>query len=245
MTCARIEGSGTLDQLQISSIQLMYLASANVDPPITVQSLSDLDLVRIIHDAQLRHDLSFEREISFRRNVDSPRFQQKEAIANAYWEALTIECALYIKYRHNLVSNKASIYLLPRISETFDPSRLPTRFLRMFSTIRDILKTLIPGSELSAVDQRLDIDFLMQELENGAFDVKGLSNWLRRLLLGSCSPVRDREVEKMTNIVHEGVDKSDAHILIRGFKGLFEILEIMKLVSVRRLRSLTTRMIVC
>ena len=247
MTCARIEAylePETLHRLQIPSIHLTYLWSANVDPPVTVRSLSELDLVRIIHDAKLRHDLNFEREISFRPNVDSPRCQQKEAAANAYWEALTIEFALYIKYRHNLVSSKVSAPPLPWISETPNSPRLPMRLPRMFVTIRDVLKTLVPGSECSAVDQRLDVDLLMQELENGACDVKGLSNWLRRLLLGSCSPLRDTEVEKMANIVHEGVDKDDARILVSGLKVLFGILEIMKLVCVCRLRNLITGLII-
>lgn len=102
----------------------------------------------------------------------------------------------------------------------------------MFVTIRDILKTLVPGSECSAVDQRLDVDLLMQELENGVCDVKRLSDWLRQLLLGSCSPLRDTEVEKMVSIVHEGVDKDDARLLVNGLKVLFGILETMKLVCI-------------
>lgn len=100
----------------------------------------------------------------------------------------------------------------------------------MFATIRDILKTLVPASDCFVVDERLDVALLMQELENGVCDVKGLSDWLRRLLLGSCSPIRDIEVEKMVAVVHEGVDKSDARILVDGLKVLFGILETMKLV---------------
>lgn len=247
MACARIEAylePETLRRLQIHSIHLTYMWSANVDPPVTVRSLSELDLVRIVHDPKLRHDLNFEREISFRPNIDSPRCQQKEAVANAYWEALTIEFALYIKYRHNLVSNRVSAPPLPWISETLNSPRLPMRLPRMFVTIRDVLKTLVPGAECSAVDQRLDVDLLMQELENGACDVKGLSNWLRQLLLGSCSPLRDTEVEKMANTVHEGVDKDDARILVNGLKVLFGILEIMKLVCVRRLPRLIRGLII-
>ena len=100
----------------------------------------------------------------------------------------------------------------------------------MFATIRDILKTLVPASDCFVVDERLDVALLMQELENGVCDVKGLSDWLQRLLLGSCSPIRDTEVERMVAVVHEGIDKSDARILVDGLKVLFGILETMKLV---------------
>lgn len=236
MTCARIEaylGSDTLRQLQIPSIHLTYLWSANVDPPVTARSLSELDLVRIINDAKLRHDLNFEREISFRPNVYGPRSQQKEAIANAYWQALTTEFALYIKLRHNINLSPPTVpspSALPWLSELRNSHQVHWRLPRMFTTIRDILKTLVPASDCFVVDERLDVDLLMQELGNGVCDVKGLSDWLRRLLLGSCSPIRDTEVEKMVAIVHEGVDKSNARILVDGLKVLFGILETMKLV---------------
>ena len=72
----------------------------------------------------------------------------------------------------------------------------------------------------------------MQELDNGACDVKELSNWLRNVLLGSCSPLRDNDVEKMVSVIHEGVDKEDARIMVDGLKILFGILETMKLVRV-------------
>ena len=236
MTSASIEaylGPETLRQLDISSIKLTYLWSASVDPPVTAQSLAELDLVRIINDAKLRHDLNFEREISFRPNVNGPRSQQKEAIANAYWEALTIEFALYIKLRHNVILNTSNTLqpaALPWRLDCQNAPQAPQRLARMFATIRDVLKTLIPGSECTVVDQRLDVDLLMQELENGACDVNGLCDWLRQLLLGSCSPLRDPEVEEMADIIHEGVDQNDARRLVHGLKVLFSILETMKLV---------------
>lgn len=225
--------SETLRQLQIEPTHLTYLRSASLDPPVTKASLSELDLVRIINNAKLRHDLNFEREISFRPNVSGPRSQQKEASANAYWDALVIEFALYMKTRRNrfFPTSNAALQKFSRIMASPLSQQMPIRLPRMFTTIRDILKTLVPGRECSWVDQRLDVDLLMQELENGACDVKGLSDWLRNVLLGSCSPLRDVDVEKMVIVIHDGVDKEDARILVDGLKILFGILETMKLVS--------------
>ena len=224
----------TLRQLHIEPANLTYLRSASLDPPVTKASLSELDLVRIINDPKLRHDLNFEREISFRPNVSGPRGQQKEAGANVYWDALVIEFALYIKRQHRIscASNAALQNTSPWISGSTLSQQITLRLPRMFTTIREILKTLVPGRECFGVDQRLDVDLLMQELDNGACDVKELSNWLRNVLLGSCSPLRDNDVEKMVSVIHEGVDKDDARILVDGLKILFGILETMKLVRV-------------
>ena len=206
-----------------------------MDPPVTKASLSELDLVRIINDSKLRHDLNFEREISFRPNVSGPRSDHKESSARVYWEALVIEFALYMELRRNssASNSKQSCQKVP--STMLDSQRIQQSLLRlprMFITIRDILKTLVPGTECAGVDLRLDVDLLMQELEKGACDVKGLSNWLSKVLLGSCSPLRDKDVGNMVDAIRQGVDMEDPRRLVDGLKILFGILEMMKLVRI-------------
>ena len=220
--------------LHFESVDLESWWTASYEPPITKASLAELDLVRIINDLKLRHDLNFEREISFRPNLHGVQGQRKMNSARTYWDALTIDFALCSRRR------SLSSVLIPAqntVRTSLNPSRMPPlrrmagRLPVMFEAIREILKSLVPGSEWSSIDERLDVDLIMQELENGVCDIKGLGDWLGKLLLGSCSPVRDTDVGEMMSKIHEGADRDDPCLLVNGLRSLFGILEMMKLVS--------------
>lgn len=230
MTPATLEAYLTrkeLDRLGISSEDLRFLWDASTDPPVTKASLSELDLVRIVNDAKLRHDVNFDREVSFRPNTHGEVFQLRQALEEGYWEALTIEFALYITRRRNMSSDPPespeSPWHLGSVNEV--ELRLP----KMFRTIQEILKTLVPMSEWPAVDTRLDVDLLMQQLKKGVCDILALSQWLSSLLLGSCSPMRDCLVANMVSIIRKGVENEHAGRIAEGLKHLFYILENMKL----------------
>ena len=224
-----------LQRLGIALLDLAYYWDIDtLEPPITKASLSELDLVRIINDPKLRHDINFEREISFKPNDRGEHVIDKRERAEIYWEAMIIELSLY-SHRQRLRNTKVSIYD-EHTTSTAQLTELPTlrhiaiRLPRTIETIREIIKTLVPGSEWAAVDERLDVQLLIQELENGVCDIKGLANWFQSLLLRSCSPLRDPLVHKMVALVHGGVDKDDARLLAVGLRELFGILETMKLV---------------
>ena len=229
----------TPDVLRRYSIKLLNLAYywdvRNLEPPITKTSLSELDLVRIINDPKLRHDINFEREITFKPNDRGEHLKGKLDSAQMYWEALVIEFSLYRRRlrspgSQDLMGHDQKISTT-NLTELSALRHVAIRLPHTFTAIREILKTLVPGSEWAAIDERLDVDLLIQELENGVCDIKGLANWLQSLLLRSCSPLRDHQVHKMVTLVHEGVDKDDAHLLVSGLRDLFGILETMKLVG--------------
>lgn len=221
-----------LDRLGIKSSDLRFLWDASIDPPVTKASLSELDLVRIVNDAKLRHDVNFDQEVSFRPNTHGEVFQLRQTLEKGYWEALTIEFALYITRRRDISSNrsespKSPWHLGPASVNKGPPLRLP----KMFRTIQEILKTLVPVYEWPTVDTRLDVDLLIQQLEKGVCDILALSQWLSSLLLGSCSPMRDCFVATMVSIIRRGVESEHAGCIAEGLKHLFYILENMKLVS--------------
>lgn len=221
-------------RLGISSEDLRFLWDASTDPPVTKASLSELDLVRIVNDAKLRHDVNFDREVSFRPNTHGEVFQLRQALEEGYWEALTIEFALYITRRRNMSSNRPESPESPESPWHLGPAsvnKVELRLPKMFRTIQEILKTLVPMSEWPAVDTRLDVDLLMQQLEKGVCDILALSQWLSSLLLGSCSPMRDCLVANMVSIIRRGVENEHAGRIAEGLKHLFYILENMKLVS--------------
>lgn len=203
---------------------------ASIDPPITKCSLGELDFKRIINDPKLRHDLNFEREIAFRPNYDGARGVQKKATAKAYWEALAEELTLYFAQRYELHPTASCNAMNSELSNRHLPSsqrRLP----QMFRTIKAILKSLVPETECFAIDQSLDVDFLLQQLEKGVCDLVSLSDWLGKLLMGSCSPCRDPLVRKMVETIQKAASNQDVQGLVEGIEQLFVILETMKLVS--------------
>ena len=227
LTADRMRGLG----LRIGD--LLYLWSTNIDPPITKASLSELELTRIINDAKLRHDLNFEREVSFRPNVCGDRGFRKRLEADAYWGALVIEFAIYVTRRQSELSDPSisgSSNASPWLQRPSAIHGVPFRLPRMFKAIKEILKTFAPGTELSVVDERLDVDLLLQQLERGACDIPNLMDWLGTLLLCCCSPQRDPLVTDMVSKISTGFVNDDPRLIVEGLRDLFGVLELMKLV---------------
>lgn len=214
-------------ELEAEALGALWSADIGLDPPVTKASLGELDLVRIMNDPKLRHELNFEREVAFRPNLNGPKGEQKIRHAREYWEALVVELAVYMVRCHRLPPAVLSGWLVRPASILDVRWRLP----RLFETIRDILKTLVPAAEWAAVEQRLDVELLMQELDHGSCDLTALGEWLGKLLLGSCSPLRDPSVTEMVSKIKQGVALNDARILVDGLRLLFGVLETMKLVS--------------
>lgn len=221
-----------LNRLDLKPAVLPHLWYAQLEPPITKATLSELDLERFSTEPQLRHDVFIDRGVSFRPMVTGQAAKYKRQQANRYWDALIIEFALHIT-RHKLAVER------PRLGKAMgspwlrrtNPQRAPMRLPIMFQVIKEITKTLVPQLEWAVVDARLDIPLLIQELEQGVCDVNGLIAWLGALLLGSCSPMRDSLVQEMVSKVQEGVKTANARVIVDGLRDLFGILEIMKLVG--------------
>lgn len=227
----------------IRDVDFMALRIADVKPPVTTESLSYLDIVTILNNPQLRHDLNFDTDILFhpgRANV-TPEHRNRDA---AYWSALAFELALYMSLSDSTPSfsagstratssttqlpdrNHPSTVILSFIQHNSIPARLPS----LFHAMRALLKTLIRSDDWVIVEQVLDVDLLMQQLRRGACDLHALSGWLGAILKGSCSPVRDAEVERVTSLIRRAVQERDPEGLVTGLKGLFGVLEVMKLV---------------
>ncbi|KAL8915656.1 MAG: hypothetical protein Q9172_006798 [Xanthocarpia lactea] len=206
------------------------LGAASLDPPITKETLSELDLNRIVNDIRLRHDINFEHEIMFRPNTR--RGAQKKREDNEYFEALAIEFDYYIRRQKGPLSpatrqdhkRSAVVHSTPSSLPKF-PQRLPP----MISAIGEVIKTLVPTAKWETVDDQFDVDLRMQELEHGICNIAGLFEWIGQLLLCSCSPMRDAMVTAMVAKSQQAVTEQDAHQLVDSVKDLFGILETMKL----------------
>lgn len=200
---------------------------ARIEPPITKQSLSELDIGAIISNPKLRHDVNFDRELHFRPNLDGAKGRKKVKDAEDYWTALTTELELYGALFSGRKSELRSHFggSWPKIISA-SKRRIPT----MFETIRDVLKDLVPERDKAMVDDQLDVPMLMQKIEKGVCDFVSLSQWLAHLLKAHCAPMRDEWVDKMVEQTKIGVEDFSSRSIVDGLQMLLGILEAMKLV---------------
>ena len=195
-------------------------------PPITKQSLSELDIHNIIGNIKLRHDVSFDRDLSFRPNLDGVKGHEKAKSAQRYWKALVAELELYTRlFRGTPPLQDLDVTNWPAVVHHAE-RRIP----KIFQTIQDVLKTLVPERDHSRVDEHLDVPMLMQEIERGVCDLVRLAEWMAYLLKEHCAPMRDVWVDKMVSYTRTGVHENSAESIVKGLCELLAILESMKLV---------------
>ncbi|KAL8867932.1 MAG: hypothetical protein Q9174_005337, partial [Haloplaca sp. 1 TL-2023] len=228
----------------MTSSRFACLYDAAISPPITKETLSELDLNRIVNDPRLRHDLNFEQEILFRPNTYGTRGEQKKRSENLYFDALALELDFYIRQQQRSYSTSSTSYLPPRESTTAPygdisesqhhhhglyPTEAPRRIPTMLISIREIVKSLVPTEKHPAIDAQFDIELKMQELAHGVCDIAALIEWLGKLLQQSCSPMRDPTVVAMVQRTQQAIREQDARELMQAMKDLFGVLECMKL----------------
>lgn len=202
-------------------------------PPITKLSLTELDIQSIITNIKLRHDCNFDKDLSFRPNLDGNKGYEKMVAARKYWKALEAELIIYVSlFQGN--HTPASLEHWPEIV-----SHAQRRIPKIFNTVKEILKTLVPDRDHSRVDEHLDIPMLMREIERGVCDLVRLSEWLACLLKEHCAPMRDDWVDKMVNWTRSGVAEGKSESIVNGLRELLGILEAMKLdVANHQIRNL-------
>ena len=200
--------------------------NASEQPPITPDSLTELDMPRIINNPKLRHDVNFDRELHFRPNLDGARGKEKIKSANDYWKAL--EAELYMldlsqraRAQPNGTDDPGYWESLMRASR----KRLPS----VFRVVRDILITLVPDQDQAKIMERLDVDLLIQQINNGVCDLVDLANWLGIVLKNHCAPMRDALVDKMRKSITKGAQQADQKLMVSGLRQLLNLLEAMKL----------------
>lgn len=70
---------------------LPALRNAPEQPPITPETLAELDMLRLVNNPQLRHDVNFDRELFLRLDPDRARREEALKSADDYWKALEAE----------------------------------------------------------------------------------------------------------------------------------------------------------
>jgi hypothetical protein len=203
-----------------------FLRAADL-PPITKQSLSELDIQNIIANIKLRHDVNFDRDLSFRPNLDGAKGQEKLKASKKYWNALVAELELYTR----LFQGSPTLWSSRNVNWSEIVHHAQRRIPKMFEIIKEVLKSLVPDRDHARVDEHLDVPMLMQEIEKGVCDLVRLAEWMAHLLKEHCAPMRDDWVDKMVISTRDGVAKNSPADIVKGLRELLGILEAMKLVS--------------
>ncbi len=210
------------------------LLHATLMPPVTKESLEELDLMWIQSNINLRVDINYDHDLHF-MPVSGHKGEQKRQEAKKYW--LSLEAELRIVYQHNLlVSCSCCQEACP--SSPVEPRYFTPRLRQMFLTLKELLAILVPDRDQDQIVQYLDISLLLQEVSHGLLDVVRLARWLCVLLTTHCAPMRDDSAQEMAEQIREGAERGDLHALVTGIEKLFAFLEAMKLdVANHQIRS--------
>ena len=198
------------------------LTTAPAASPVTKDTLIELDLAYIMHNINLRVDVNYDHDLHF-MPIKGPRGDQKRKEARLYWRALAEEFRVYL---HNLLPCSFCCHTQQSYFR-FEP-RLPP----MFRSLKDLLMTLVPDRDHEAVEDRLDIPLLMQQVRRGALDIVVLGRWIAELLKSHCAPMRDDWADEMAVMIEEGAKLDDMNKLVEGLEKLFSLMEAMKLVDI-------------
>lgn len=185
-------------------------------PPINLQLLKEIDLQEILKNPQLRHDILFDPQLQFRPNLDGERGRRKKTVIERYWVEIELECKQFFDSKE---IRAASSKIPPKA----------TRLRALFTTLREILLSLLPMKDRQPVNEIMDVDLIIQQLNYGLFDFVAMAKWLGDVFKSHCAPMRDLWVLDMISKFQQAFDEPSVRKLVEGLRLIFLILEAMKL----------------
>ena len=186
------------------------------EPPVTKQTLSELDVNKIVHNPKLRHDINFDPDLHFRPNLDGEKGRRKKQKADDFWVTMRNQLQNYLIDREGFERELGD-------AEWCLPATL--------KAIRGILETLVPQRDRSSVEETFNVDLLLQQFRKEVADLAKLAMWLSQLLKRHCAPMRDDWVDEMVAQLSNGDRQGDVGLLVGGMCSLLAVLEAMKLVN--------------
>lgn len=187
----------------------------NPEPPVTKATLSELDVMKIVHNPKLRHDINFDPDLHFRPNMDGEKGKKKQDKANVFWDTLRNDLTMFLTDREKFDKEYASSgdWTLPRL----------------LTSAKEIIQTLVPSRDRAVLDEGLNVELFMQQFYRGVADLEKLASWLRGVLKLHCAPMRDDWVDTVYYQLSNGNANNDLKELVNGMKNLLTVLEAMKL----------------
>lgn len=208
------------------------LMTASSTPPVTPESINQLQLLRIQNNIEVRAELQYNHNVHY-LPISGPRAEQKRVDADRYWQAL--ECEVRISFAHP----SKSCDLCDNTSE--EPLQFPQRLPTLFHMLRELLLILTPDQDHELVRNMLDVELLMQQIRERVLDVSKLAACLSDLLTAHCAPLHDNWAFEIRKKISEGA-QGDIALTVSGLSELFSFCETMKLDDanhqIRKFRSL-------
>ena len=148
-------GSGLLtasrfELLAATNLSHSSVAVPSLSPPVTRQTLAELDLTEVLRNPQLRHDITFDSTLMFRPNYDGERGQKKRQTADRYWPAVARELATGCRCSAYAGQALLTCVCDPSSGASSIASRLPSRIPTLIDELRAILLSIIPSPTLTA-----------------------------------------------------------------------------------------------
>jgi hypothetical protein len=190
----------------------------SVEPPVTKATLSELDVPRIVYNPKLRHDVNFDPDLHFRPNLDGEGGRKKAQKANDFW---------------NCLRRQLGAFMTDPVGFERELGGQEWCLQSTLQAIGEILSTLVPPEDRSAVEEILNVELLMQQFRKGVADLEKLAQWLAGTLKSHCAPMRDEWVDEMVTQLTVGNRERNVDPLVQGLQSLLGILEAMKLVCFR------------
>ncbi|KIX93684.1 uncharacterized protein Z520_10590 [Fonsecaea multimorphosa CBS 102226] len=218
----------------ISEDEVDALVGAIPHPPVTKETLEELELVYIQSNINLRIDINFDHDLHF-TPISGEKGELKKKQARRYWNSLETE--LKIVYQHEPLGS-CSECDRKRSLRSAKPVLFKRRLPVLFRKLKELLIILIPDRDQYQISQYLDVPLLLQEVSHGLLDIVRLARWLDGLLTSHCAPMRDVYAHEMAEQIGKGAETGDLHALVIGIEKLFQFLEAMKLdVANHQIRS--------
>lgn len=200
------------DALEVSAI-------TDTTPPVTKESLKELELPAIQNNLSLRNDLCFDHELFFQR-ISGSKGEEKQWKASIFYQCLAVEL---LAYAHQLQGHCG------RRWHSQEHYSVPPRLPAFFRALRDLLEMLVPDADKQDVLERIDVEHLVRMVRIGQFDASKFSTWLCQLLMTHCAPMRDELAREMHKKISSGAENNDIDLLVDGLETLMSLLENMKL----------------
>jgi T-complex protein 11 len=205
--------------------------AAQVEPPITRQSLRELDIEVIVDNFKLRHDVNFDRELQFQPDLDGNRGRAEHENRNAYWNAITAEIELYRifidpvgiqPHQHGLTVQDVLKYGL---------KRLP----KLLEAIRDIINSILPESDQKAAVKVLDADTIGMSIREGIDLLPAAVIEVAKVLQRNCAPTRDSMIDDLLTSIRQ----DDPKCISRSLQEMISVVEAMRIDSVKHKTKMT------
>lgn len=191
--------------------------------PVNKDTTKELELSAIQNNTSLRIDLCHDDQLFF-QPIKGRRGEEKQRRARIFWDCLSLELDAY---RHVL---SGSCSECSKNTDSKTPNvQIPSRLAEFFSALRDLVEMLVPEKDKAMILERLQVDNLVRSSRTGVFDAVDFSNWLTRLLMTHCAPLRDGMARKMNQQISEGARTNNMNLLVKGLETLLTLLENMKL----------------